>query len=82
MKLTHQDRKSLVAWCLKEGFSIEYGKLSLCDLRDFRHSAIYDNRRYQVHSDDSRYPWSGIYEDIESAIEKFLELKRKVRRMR
>ena len=82
MKLTKQQRKSLVAWCLEEGMSIQYGRLSLCDLRNFRHSHVYDNRRYQVHSEDSRYPWSAIYDEVEPAIEKFLELKRKVRRMR
>jgi len=82
MKLTHKDRKSLVEWVLKEGMSLDYGKLSFCDLTNFRHSAVYDNRRYQVHSEDSRYPWSCIYDDIEPAIEKFLELKRKVRRMK
>lgn len=82
MKLDHNQRKSLIAWCLEEGLSIEYGKLSLCDLRNFRHSHIYDDRRYQVHSEDSRYPWSGIYDSKEAAIEKFLELKRKVRRMK
>jgi hypothetical protein len=82
MRLTHEQRKSLVAWALEEGLSIEYGKLSLCDLRNFRHSHIYDDRRYQVHSDDSRYPWSAIYEELEPAIEKFLDLKRKVRRMK
>ena len=82
MKLNHQQRKSLIAWCLEENLTIEYGKLSLCDLRDYRHSQVYDNRRYQVHCEDHQYPHSGIYEDAEPAIEKFLELKQKVRRMR
>jgi len=82
VKLTHKDKKSLMAWCLREGLSIEYGKLSLCDLRNFRHSAVYDNRCYQVHSNDGRYPYSCIYDSVEPAIEKFLELKRKVRRMK
>ena len=82
MKLSHEDKKSLVAWVLKEGMSLDYGKLSICDLRNFRHSTVYDNRCYQVHCEDNRCVWSGIYEDVEPAIEKFLELKKKVRRMR
>ena len=82
MRLNHQQRKQLVAWCLLEGLSIEYGRLSLCDLRDYRHSIIFDDRRYQVHSDDKKHPWSGLYDEMEPAIEKFLELKQQVRRMR
>lgn len=82
MRLSHKQKKSLVAWALEEGCSIEYGRLSLCDLRNFRHSHLYDNRRYQVHCEDSKYPWSGIYDEVGPAIEKFLELKRKVRRMK
>lgn len=82
MKLTKQQKKQLYAWCLNEGVNIEYGKLSLCDLRNFRHSSLYNNRRYQVHCEDSKYPWSVVYDDIDSAIEKFLELKNKVRRVK
>lgn len=82
MKLTKRQRKSLVAWCLKEGLSIEYGKLSLCDLTNFRHSHVYTDRRYQVHCEDQKQPWSAIYEDIEAATEKFLELKDKVKRIK
>ena len=82
MRLTHQQRKQLCAWCMEEGISLEYGKLSLCDLRNYRHSQIYDNRRFQVHSDDARYPHSGLYDEPGPAIEKFLELKTKVKRIK
>jgi hypothetical protein len=82
MKLDNNQRKALIAWCMEEELSIEYGKLSLCDLRNFRHSSVYQDRRWQVHSEDSKYPWSMIYDELGPAIEKFLELKRKVRRMR
>jgi len=82
MRLTHSQRKQLCAWCLEEGMSLEYGKLSLCDLRNFKHSDVYNNRRYQVHSDDSKYSFSMIYDSEKSAIEKFLELKTKVKRVK
>ena len=82
MKLTHTQRKQLCAWCIEEDMSIQYGKLSLCDLRNFNHSMLYDNRRYQVHSEDVKYPFSAIYDDVEPAIEKFLELKTKVKRIK
>jgi len=82
MNLNKEQTKALYAWCLKEGLSVDYGKLSLCDLRNFRHSTLYDNRRYQVHCDDDRCMWSMIYDEVGPAIEKFMELKRKARRMR
>jgi hypothetical protein len=34
---------------------------------------------YQVHCDDSKVKHSELYNDIDEAIDKFLELKRKVR---
>lgn len=79
MKLTKDQEKSLYAWCMKTGLDISYGKLSLCDLRNHRHSQINHNRRFQVHSTDQNCPWSMIYEDIEPAINKFMELKTKVK---
>jgi len=82
MILTKKQEISLYAWCIHEGINIEYGKLSLCDLRNFHYSEVKNNRRYQVHSDDRVYPWSMIYEDLEPAIVKFMELKRKVKRVR
>lgn len=80
MKLTKQQERSLYAWCLKMGLDISYGKLSLCDLRNHRHSQVRDDRRYQVHSEDYDYPWSMIYDEIEPAINKFMELRTKVRK--
>lgn len=80
MSLTKSQQTNLYAWCLHEGVSLEYGKLSLCDLRNFRHSDLKDSRRYQVHCEDHNYPWSMIYDEVEPAINKFLELKAKVKR--
>ena len=82
MKLNKQQLQQLYKWCLEEGLSIEYGKLSLCDLANFRHSMVYNNRRYQVHCDDTRAPFSSIYDEMEPAINKFMELKRKVKRIK
>lgn len=82
MSLSTQQKRLIYKWLLDEGCSIEYGRLSLCDLTNFRHSNVYDNRRYQVHSEDSKYPWSKIYDEIEPAVNKFIELRTKVRRMK
>jgi hypothetical protein len=82
MKLNKQQTKQLYAWCLAEGLSIEYGKLSLCDLSNYRHSMVFNERRYQVHCDDPNCPWSMIYDKVGPAIEKFMELKKKARRVK
>lgn len=66
--------------CLEEGVELNYGKLTLVDLRNYRHSAINQGRRYQVHCEDSKYPWSMIYDELGPAICKFMEIKKKVRR--
>ena len=79
MELTQRQRKDLYLWCLQEGLTLNYGKATLCDLRNFRHSAVYNDRRYQVHCDDNRYPWSMIYDDAEAAVTKFMEIRTKIR---
>ena len=80
-ELTDRERVELIKWAVMEGIDLQYGKLSLCDLRNYRYSNIRDDRKYQVHSEDRRYPWSGIYDDLDPAARKFLELRRRVRRM-
>ena len=80
MILTKKQELILYQACVEEGINLQYGKLSLCDLRNFNYSQVYDNRKYQVHSDDYKYPWSMIYDDIMPAVQKFLELKYKVKR--
>ena len=82
VKLTKAQRKNLYLWCLEEGISIQYGRLSLCDLTNFHYSDVYNNRRYQVHCEDPKYPWSRVYDRAGPAVEKFLEIKRKVKRIR
>jgi hypothetical protein len=80
--LSKDQEKNLYSWCLHEGVNLEYGKLSLCDLRNFRHSQIRNDRRYQVHCDDATWAHSMIYDNVASAVSKFIELKSKVKRMR
>lgn len=82
MNLTKKQEMSLYAWCMEMGLSIEYGKLSLCDLRNFRYSNVRNDRCYQVHCEDKTYSWSMLYNDLESAITKFMELKTKVKRVK
>ena len=43
-------------------------------IRSFRKTLL-----YQVHCDDTRVKYSELYESIDEAVDKFLELKRKIR---
>ena len=80
--LTKAQEHNLYSWCVQQGVNLEYGKLSLCDLRNFRHSQIRYDRRYQVHCDDPTYGCSFIFDTLSSAVNKFVELKSKVKRAR
>lgn len=82
MELNNTQKKMLYLWCLEENLSISYGRLSLCDLRNFKYSDVKYNRRYQVHCEDSRNSFSAIYDDAEIAVNKFMELKKCVRRVK
>lgn len=78
-QLTEREEKSFYAIGLEHGLDFAYGKLSLIDLANHKHSQIYKNRRWQVHCDDNRVDlFSKVYHDKVDAIEKFMEIKKKV----
>ena len=79
--LTEREQVSLFEYCIEQGIDLQYGKLSLCDLRNYRYGNVRSNRKFQLHSEDRRYPFSAIYDELKPACHKFLELKKKVRRM-
>ena len=65
---------------LLDGCSIEYQKLSICDLRDYYN--FYRKRRdpiYQVQCDDSKNRFSKTYKNINEAVNNFIEIKKKLR---
>jgi hypothetical protein len=78
-ELTQKEESSLYSICLDMGLEVSYGKLSICDLSYHRHSHITKNRRWQVHCDDNRNPFSGLFDDKLDAIEKFMEIKPSVK---
>jgi hypothetical protein len=82
INLNYQEQKVLYKLCITQGVDVIYGKLSLCDLKNYRYSSVIDNRSFQVHSDDSKYPWSMIYDNLDSAVSKFIDLKSKVKRIK
>lgn len=67
-----KENKLAYAAILKNGSSIDYKDISICDLRNHCYWLKKRERGYyQVHSNK----FTAIYEDINEAIEKFLELK-------
>jgi hypothetical protein len=81
-EITHKQIKSIYRYIIEQGNSLQYGKLSLCDLVNFYYSNVKRDRRYQVHCDDNKYPWSKIYDNLDSAIEKFLEIRKRIKRVK
>jgi len=82
MILTKKQEIMLYEWCISQGVNLQYGKVSLCDLRNFNYSQVYNNRRYQVHSDDPKCQWSMIYDELKPAVQKFVELLNKAKRVK
>ena len=64
--------------CMDNDVDLQYGRLTLCNLKHYI-PGYNKKRTYQVHCDDAKIKFSGLYEHIEHAIRKFIELKREVK---
>jgi hypothetical protein len=60
---------------LKGGCSVQYGQLSICDLRHFVHSRENLDKIYQVDCNDSKFVFTQIYANLNTAIDKFCLIK-------
>jgi hypothetical protein len=80
MKFTDNEEADIYAWCVSQGITLEIGKLSLCDLRNFRYSEVTGHKRkYQIYYGEDKDSFSVIYEDPKEAAIKFVELKKRIR---
>tara|TARA_Y100000310_G_C20598562_1_gene771795 strand:- start:93 stop:314 length:222 start_codon:yes stop_codon:yes gene_type:complete len=59
---------------ISNGFYEEYKGLSICKINDF-YPLISGKVKYQVHS----YFYSSLFDDIEEALDKFFEIRRKIK---
>jgi len=59
---------------MQNGRHTEYKGLSICRINDF-YPLMSGKIRYQVHS----YFFSQLYEDVDEALDKFFEIRRKIR---
>lgn len=64
---------------LMDGCALERGRLSLCLINDYKGNSFRRKLLYQVHCDDTKVKHSELYENPSEAIDKFLELKRKIK---
>ena len=72
---SHRDR---ISNKLFNGLYEEYKSRSICRINDFyplRSGKI----KYQVHNDTHRHLFSELYDDIDEAIDKFFEIRKKIR---
>lgn len=63
-----------VKYRILDGGYEEYKGLSICRINDF-YPLIHGKIKYQVHS----YFYSNLFEDIEDALDKFFEIRRKIK---
>ena len=54
----------------------ERNNLSICCINDFY--LLRTGIKYQVHCDDNRYRFSKLYENMNDAVTKFLDIKHKL----
>lgn len=79
--MTEQQELQVYKYCLEQGIELQYGKMTLCDLRNYRYSQVNLNRRWQLHCEDRNHQFSGIYDELEPAIRKFIDLKKKIKKV-
>ena len=63
---------------LQNGRYEEHKGLAICRINDF-YKLVHGQGRYQVHSEYGKHKFSELYEDIEEAMDKFFETRRRIR---
>ena len=71
---TNQSYRQRIKSRIQQGRYEEYNGLSICTINDF-YPLMNGKIRYQVHS----YFFSQLYENIEDALDKFFEIRRKIK---
>ena len=74
------NNKQLIIDLLMTGHDIEYkGVLSISDITNHYGCKHLKDSRWQVHSEDYHTKHSELYNNIDTAVVKFLELRRKIK---
>jgi hypothetical protein len=70
----NQSYRQIIKGRIQNGRYEEYKGLSICKINDF-YPLMSGKIKYQVHS----YFFSQLYEEIDDALDKFFEIRRKIR---
>lgn len=62
---------------IDNGRYVEYKSVSICCINDF-YVLKSGKIKYQVHCDDYKNKFSNLYGDLDTAIKKFMEIRRKL----
>ncbi len=69
---------SRIKGLLLQGYAVEWKQLSLCCIADYYNGPLVDNGAFQVHCDHYKTGMvSELEPDVDKAVIRFLELKRK-----
>lgn len=71
-------KTDVYARVLEDGSSVECNRLSLCCINDYLRSSSIRGVRYQVDCDDYKLKFSQLYENLEKAVDKYMEIKGKL----
>ena len=69
--------REFVASEINNGRYVEYKTLSICCINDF-YELKSDKIKYQVHCDDYKNQFSSLYHNLDTAVKKFMEIRRKL----
>ena len=69
--------REFVADEINNGRYVEYKTLSICCINDF-YELKSDKIKYQVHCDDYKNQFSSLYRNLDTAVKKFMEIRRKL----
>jgi len=77
-QLNPEHEKALMKLCLERGIELQFGKCTVCNLKNHYHAAVNRDKIWQVHCDDKLYPFSQVYDDIWQAVNKFYDIKYRI----
>ena len=69
--------REFVANEINNGRYVEYKALSICCINDF-YELRSDKIKYQVHCDEHKTKFSRLYDNLDTAVKKFIEILRKL----
>ncbi len=67
-------KNSSVKDIVLDGGFVDYKGLTICDLSHFSESRRFLKKKYQVDVHKAKIEWSSLYDDVDTAVDKFMLL--------